>query len=63
MTARITVVGGGLAGCEAALRLADAANAVSRATARDLLGPGAGDAMPVLYNPLPPAREASAEPA
>lgn len=46
-----------------ALRLADASNAISRATARDLLGPGRGDAMPVLYNPLPPARDSAVAPA
>lgn len=46
-----------------ALQLADASNAISRATARDLLGPGRGDAMPVLYNPLPPARDTGGDPA
>ena len=46
-----------------ALQLADASNAISRATARDLLGPGRGDAMPVLYNPLPPVRDSTVAPA
>ncbi len=46
-----------------ALRLADATNAISRATARDLLGPVRGDAMAVLYNPLPPVADTTAEPA
>lgn len=46
-----------------ALRLADGCNAISRATARDLLGAERGAAMPVLYNPLPPAAEGTAEPA
>ena len=44
-----------------ALRLADASNAISRATAQDLLGAEGGSAMPVLYNPLPPAADRAPE--
>lgn len=41
-----------------ALRLADAANAISRATARDLVGPDRAEALPVIYNGVAPPASA-----
>ena len=46
-----------------ALRLADAANAISRSTARELLGAERGDEMKLIYNPLPPSPAVRSTPA
>lgn len=46
-----------------ALRLADGTNAISRATALDLLGPERGEHMTLIYNPVAQASPADGEPA